>query len=174
MRPARAALQQFQLKVGRTLVSRRGFTVTWVGGIAVMSWTATSADGAVEEATTNHVLEAGTAPGLTVIATVNLGRSRASAHRFRRAPRRRRGAQHAGGLTRELDRQPHWNAPAGSSFGGYIIETGSAPRISDLAQVQVGTAMTFSAPVPVGNCNLRVQALSGRGPGLPSNEVLVR
>jgi hypothetical protein len=67
-----------------------------------------------------------------------------------------------------------WNAPAGPAVTGYVIEAGSAPGLSDVARVQVGAATTFSAEAPVGTYYIRVRALNGRGPGLPSNEVLVR
>ncbi len=51
-------------KIGRNLVSPRGFTVQWVGTTAVLSWAAAVPDGAaVEDQPTTYVLEAGTARG---------------------------------------------------------------------------------------------------------------
>ncbi|WP_291984354.1 hypothetical protein [Luteitalea sp.] len=189
----------FQFKIGRTLVSPRGFTVTWIGTTAVMSWTAASADGAIEDVPTNYVLEAGTAPGLADVATVKLGRVTSFSAPIPSGTYyvRLRAENDYGDSdpTPDLVLVPpgapgapntlvasrvnstvnlRWNAPAGSSVGGYIIEAGSAPGLSDLARVQVGTATTFSAQAPVGTYYIRVRAVNGRGPGLPSNEVLVR
>ena len=42
------------------------------GTTATLSWTASAADG-VDEEPTNYVLEAGTAPGASNVATVNVG-----------------------------------------------------------------------------------------------------
>jgi hypothetical protein len=189
----------FQFKVGRNLISPQNFTVTWVGSTAVLSWTAASADLAIEDVPTAYVLEAGTAPGLTDVATVNLGRVTSFS-----APIpggvyyvRLRAENDYGDSepTPDLVLVPpgapgapntlvssrvnstvnlRWNAPAGSGVTGYVIEAGSAPGLSDLARVQVGTATTFSAQAPAGTYYIRVRALNARGPGLPSNEVIVR
>lgn len=189
----------YQFRVGRTLVSPRGFTVQWIGTTAVLSWVAATADGAVEDQPTAYVLEAGTAPGLSDVATVNLGNvTRFSAPVPGGVYYVRVRAENAYGdsdPTPDLVLVPpgapgapntlvasrvnatvnlRWNAPSGSSVTGYIIEAGSGPGLSDLARVQVGPGTTFSAVAPAGTYFIRVRALNSRGPGLPSNEVMVR
>ncbi len=68
-----------------------------------------------------------------------------------------------------------WTAPAGAAPTGYLIEAGSAPGLSDLGVLQVGAVTTFSAPAPPpGTYYVRVRAINARGPGQPSNEVVVR
>lgn len=189
----------YQFRIGRTLVSPSGFSVQWVGTTAVLSWTAPTADGAVENVPTAYVLEAGTAPGMSDVATVNLGNvTRFSAPIPGGVYYVRVRAENAYGgsdPTPDLVLVPpdapgapntlvasrvnstvnlRWNAPAGSSVSGYVIEAGSAPGLSDVARLQVGPGTTFSAVAPVGTYYIRVRALNGRGPGLPSNEVLVQ
>ena len=60
-------------RVGRRLATPGSFTVRWSGTTAVLSWTAPVADGPVEDVPTSYVLEAGTAPGASNVAQVNLG-----------------------------------------------------------------------------------------------------
>ena len=45
----------------------------WRDTTAVMSWTAAAADGSIEDQPTAYVLEAGTAPGMSNVATVSVG-----------------------------------------------------------------------------------------------------
>ncbi|MCX6552952.1 MAG: hypothetical protein NTY02_18455, partial [Acidobacteria bacterium] len=66
-----------------------------------------------------------------------------------------------------------WNAPSGGCAPDtYVIEAGSAPGLSDLANFSTGTAATaFSASAAAGTYYLRVRALNSWGIGAPSNEV---
>jgi len=186
-------------RVGRALASPRGFTVRWVGTTAELTWLAATTDGSVEDVPTNYVLEAGTAEGMSDVLTVSLG----NVTTFRTdVPGgtyyvRLRAANDYGdsdptpdvvlappGVPNAPTTLVHsrvngnvnlrWNAPGGPAPTGYLIEAGSAPGLSDLARLQVGSVTQFSAPVPPGTYYVRVRALNGRGPGLPSNEVIVQ
>ncbi len=186
-------------KVGRTLASPKGLTARWVGSTAIISWTVASADGSVENTPTSYVLEAGTAEGMADVATVNLGNTTtfsapipSGTYYVRvRAENDYGDSEPTPDLVLVPPGAPNapttlvhsrvngnvnlrWNAPNGPAPTGYLIEAGSAPGLSDLARAQVGTATFFSAPVPPGTYYVRVRAINDRGPGLPSNEVVVR
>ena len=197
---ASAESNEMFFKIGRNLVSPRGFTVRWVGTTAVLSWTAPAADGAMEDRPTSYVLEAGTRPGASDVATVSVG----SATRFEAnvpsgthyvrvravndygdseptedlmlvapgAPRAPTNLASPGsGSTVNLQ----WTAPSGAAVTGYLIEAGSAPERSDLGVLQVGNVTSFTAPAPPqGAYYVRVRAINARGAGQPSNEVIVR
>jgi hypothetical protein len=68
-----------------------------------------------------------------------------------------------------------WTAASGCAPTAYVVEAGSSPGSSNLANFTIGsTATTFSAAgVPVGTYYVRVRAASGSGAGGPSNEVIV-
>jgi hypothetical protein len=68
-----------------------------------------------------------------------------------------------------------WTAPdSGVAPNGFLLEAGSAPGLSDLATLYTGsTATTFSATARPGRYYVRVRAVSGAGPGLASNEVVI-
>jgi len=186
-------------KVGRKLATPGSFSVQWSGTTAVLSWTAPVADGPVEDVATTYVLEAGTAPGASNVAQVNLGNvTRFSAPIPSGTYYVRVRAANAYG---DSDPTPdialvapgapaapttlvasrsngivnlRWNAPAGPAPTGYVLEAGSAPGLSDIVVVPLGPATTFSAPAPAGTYYLRVRAVNGRGAGLPSNEFVLR
>ena len=60
------------LRVGKQLASPGGFTVTWVGTTATLTWT-TAAGASAEDTPTNFVLEAGSTPGLSDVARIRVG-----------------------------------------------------------------------------------------------------
>lgn len=65
-----------------------------------------------------------------------------------------------------------WQA-ASPAPGGYLIEAGTAPGLSDIAAVQVPAAPTsLAASVPSGTYVIRVRALNQGIPSGPSNEVV--
>jgi hypothetical protein len=57
---------------------------------------------------------------------------------------------------------------------GYVLEVGSAPGLTDITRVDVGNVTQFSAPAPAGTYYIRVRARNARGPGLLSNEAVLR
>jgi hypothetical protein len=188
-----------RFSIGRKLRSPSGFTVTWSGTTATMSWVAPSADSA-EDVPTNYVIQAGTTPGASdvaqlsvgnttrfttdvpsgnyyvrVIAQNALGESDPSNEIEVRAP----GAPQA--PTSLMSVSPNgivdlrWTASAGGyAATGYVIEAGSAPGRADLATLNVGNVTSFQTTAPPGVYYVRVRAINARGMSLPSNEVIVR
>ncbi len=164
-----------------------------------MSWTA-AAGATPEDVPTNFVLEAGSAPGLSDVATVQTGRntvfradvtsgtyyvrvhatndygeSDPTADLMLVAP----GAPNAptafmasgSGNTVDL----RWTAARGGSAAtSYVIEAGSAPGLADLGRFPVGNVLRFSTVAPSGVYYVRVRGVNNRGAGEPSNEVIVR
>ncbi len=197
---ASAESNQVFFKIGRSLVSPSGFAVQWVGTTAVLTWTAPSFDGAVEDRPTSYVIEAGTSPGATDVAVVSVGNvttisadipsgtyyvrvravnehgdSEPTADLVLVAPGAPRAptnlASPGSGSTVTLQ----WTAPSGPAPTGYVIEAGTAPGRSDLGVLQVGNVTSFTAPAPPpGTYYVRVRAINARGAGQPSNEVVVR
>lgn len=197
---ASAESNEVFFKIGRSLVSPRGFGVQWVGTTAVLTWTAAASDGAKEDQPTSYVVEAGTSPGASDVATVSVGNvTRIEANvpsgtyyvRVRAvndfgdseptedlvlvapgAPRAPTNLSSPGsGSTVNLQ----WTAPSGPAATGYVIEAGSAPGRSDLGVLQVGNVTQVSAPAPPpGTYYVRVRAINARGAGQPSNEVVVQ
>jgi hypothetical protein len=190
---------EVRFNIGRRLRSPTGFTVTWSGVTATLSWTAPVAD-TVEDVATNYVLEAGTAPGASNVATLNVGAAttfsaqitsgtyyvRVRAQNAQgesdpseeieiRAPGSPQRPTNLLSLTADGDVVLRWNAAlAGQPATGYVIEAGSAPGRADLASLNVGNVTRFSTPAPPGVYYVRVRAINDRGVSLPSNEVVVR
>ena len=149
---------EVRFNVGRKLQSPSGVTVTWTGTTATFSWVSSSAD--IEaDMPTNYVLEAGTAPGESNVATLNVGNTTAfttevpSGTYYVRI--RAQNAEGDSDPSREIEvRLPgtpprptglvsmsasgvldlRWTASAGGyAPTGYIVEAGSGPGLSDLA-----------------------------------------
>jgi predicted phage tail protein len=190
---------QIVLRIGRRLATPNGLKVTWSGSTATVSWTA-PAGATPEDVPTNFILEAGSAPGLSDVATVQTGRntvfradvtsgtyyvrvhatndygeSDPTADLMLVAP----GAPNAptafmasgSGNTVDL----RWTAPRGGSAAtSYVIEAGSAPGLADLGRFPVGNVLRFSTVAPSGVYYVRVRGVNNRGAGEPSNEVIVR
>ncbi len=195
-----AESNEVSFKIGRNLVTPSGFTVRWIGTTAVLSWTAPAADGAVEDRPTSYVLEAGTARGLSDVATIPLGNVTSISGEIPAGTYyvRIRAVNDYGDSEPTVDlvltppgapNAPtnfntsvsasavnlQWTAPSGPAPTGYLLEVGSAPGRSDLGSLQIGNVTRFSAPVPPpGTYYVRVRAVNARGPGQPSNEVVVR
>ena len=65
-----------------------------------------------------------------------------------------------------------WNAPAGGGVpGGYVLEAGSGPGLSNIATLPRANTSFDALGVPAGTYFVRVAATSTFGTGLPSNEV---
>lgn len=68
-----------------------------------------------------------------------------------------------------------WAAPSiGTSPFSYRLEAGSAPGLSNLATVPVGTTSFSAAGVPAGLYYVRVRAIGAGGTGPASNELVVQ
>ena len=69
----------------------------------------------------------------------------------------------------------NWTPPAGGgAVSQYVLEAGTAPGLSNLAVVPLGTVTSFSANVPPGVYYARMRASNLAGLSAPSNEVIVR
>ena len=190
---------EVRFNVGRKLQSPSGVTVTWTGTTATFSWVSSSAD--IEaDMPTNYVLEAGTAPGESNVATLNVGNTTAfttevpSGTYYVRI--RAQNAEGDSDPSQEIEvRLPgtpprptglvsmsasgvvdlRWTASAGGyAPTGYIVEAGSGPGLSDLSRLQVGNVTRFTTTAPPGVYYVRVRSINSRGTSLPSNEIVVR
>ena len=63
--------------------------------------------------------------------------------------------------------------PAAGSVGGYVLEVGSTPGASDLWQLDVGASTGLAGIAPAGTYYVRVRAKNACGSGSASNEVVV-
>ena len=190
---------EVRFNVGRRLRSPTEVTVTWTGTTATFSWVSSSAD-TVADMPTNYVLEAGTAPGESDVATLNVGNTTAfttevpSGTYYVRI--RAQNAEGDSDPSQEIEvRLPgtpqrptglvsmsasgvvdlRWTASAGGyAPTGYVIEAGSGPGLSDLARLQVGNVTRFTTTAQPGVYYVRVRAINSRGTSLPSNEIVVR
>lgn len=68
-----------------------------------------------------------------------------------------------------------WDAPAaGEPMTSYMVEAGSAPALANLASVSTGsTTPAFAATAPAGTYFVRVRALNSTGASAASNEVTI-
>ena len=67
-----------------------------------------------------------------------------------------------------------WTAPStGGPVATYVIDAGTGPGLSNIAQAAVGNATTLSATVPSGRYFVRVRAVNNIGSSPASNEVIV-
>ena len=188
-----------QVRVGRQLASPSGFTVTWVGTTATLTWT-TASGASAEDVPTNFVLEAGSGPGLSDVASIQLGNttsfstdvSSGTYYVRVRATNDHGESEPTADLVLVAPGAP--NAPSGLSATGtggnvdlrwtaprgggaptsYLIEAGSAPGLSDLGRFPIGNVVRFSTVAPPGVYYVRVRAVNARGPGVASNEIIVR
>jgi predicted phage tail protein len=170
-----------------------GLSVSWQGTVATLTWGAS-------EGATAYIVEAGTAAGISNIASFSVGavtsyavdvppgtyyvRVRAANAVGTSAPSNEvvlqgRGApngptslrQSGSGSTVNL----RWTAPSGGAAPtGYVLEAGSAPGLADLAVVNLGAVTTFSTTAPPGTYYVRVRAVNARGSSPASNEIVVR
>jgi len=190
---------EVRFSIGRRLRTPGGFNVTWTGTTATLSWTAPLA-GSPDEAPTSYVLEAGTRPGASDVARLNVGNTTvfrvaitSGTYYVRVLAQNALGesdpsedievsppgnpqaptALWAGGSGPTVELQ--WSAPrVGPAASGYIIEAGTAPGLSDLAVLRVGDVTRFATAAPPGVYYVRVRAVNARGSGPPSNEIVVR
>ena len=190
---------QVEFIVGRTLTAPTGFVVTWSGSRATLTWRASAAD-SLEDTPTGYVLEAGTNPGLSDVAAVQVGNVTsfstditAGTYYVRvRAVNELGGSHSTADIALVAPGAPaaptalsesgaggtvglRWTAPGGGAAPvGYIVEAGSEPGLSDLAKVQVANITEFSTEAPPGIYYVRVRAVNDRGVGPASNEILVQ
>lgn len=67
-----------------------------------------------------------------------------------------------------------WNAPAGASVSGYVVEAGTAPGLSNVTSIPVGpTPQVVATNVPIATYYVRVRAIDAQGQSEPSNEIVV-
>jgi predicted phage tail protein len=174
-----------------------GLSVSWSGTRALLSWTPP-----VGAPPTSYIIEAGTAPGLSDAAAVNVGsgtsfavdlpaggyfvRIRAVNANGVSAPSNevlvQRAAIPAPGAVPAIDAAVvagtlmiDWEAPvSGGPVEGYVLEAGSAPGLSNLATLVLDGSRVFSAAIPPGTYYVRVRARNGGGLGAPSRELTIR
>jgi hypothetical protein len=191
---------EVRFNVSRRLRTPSGFTVTWSGTTATFSWAESSADTAAVDTPTHYVLEAGTAPGESNVARLNVGnrttfttdvtygtyyvRVRAVSAEGDSDPSEELAVSAPGtpeapaGLISATESgivDLRWTATSGAPpVSGYIVEAGSAPGMSDLARLTVGNVTRFTATAPPGVYYVRVRAINARGISFPSNEIVIR
>ena len=190
------ASNEVAFRIGRTLATPGAFAVQWQGTTAVMSWAAAAGDGRAEDQATAYVLEAGTAPGLSDVATLSLGnvtRFQANVPTGPYYVRILAANEHGESEpTPDLTLRPGapdapasltdsgsgstvtlgWTAPSGAT--DYVLEAGTEPGSSNIGSLRVGNVTQFSTHAPPGTYYVRVRALNARGAGPASNEVVVR
>src|SRR6266511_5252689 len=67
-----------------------------------------------------------------------------------------------------------WSAPVGSTLTGFRLQAGTAPGLSNVADVILGVTTQLTATsVPSGTYYVRVRALDATGESAPSNEIAV-
>jgi predicted phage tail protein len=191
---------EVRFNVSRRLRTPSGFTVTWSGTTATFTWASSAGDTAAADTPTSYVLEAGTAPGESNVARLNIGnrttfttevtygtyyvRVRAVNAEGDSDPTEELAVSAPGIPQAPADLSLatasgivdlRWTAPSGGDPAtGYVIEAGSAPGMSDLARLTVGNGTRFTATAPPGVYYVRVRAINARGISFPSNEIVIR
>ena len=177
----------------------QNFAVTASGNTVTLTWSPPASGGVP----TTYVLEAGSAPGLSNLAAgVVVGNILSftapgvpDGRYFVRV--RAANAAGLGAASNEVDvivgttQSPGapsalsrtvvgntvtlvWAAPTtGGPVTTYVIDAGSGPGLSNLAQAVVGNTTTISASVPAGRYFVRVRAVNALGSSAASNEVIV-
>jgi uncharacterized protein YdeI (BOF family) len=176
-----------------------GLTGSLQNWVATLAWSpAAPAEGVNPE---GYVLEAGSGPGLSDLASLPVGnvtRFQAASvppgvYYVRVRAINRRGVSApspevvlratAVGAPQALTSagpgnivELRWQAPAGGEVpAGYLIEAGSAPGLIDLAAWRVGIDLAFATTAPTGVYYVRVRAVDAAGvAGEASNEIVVR
>jgi hypothetical protein len=171
-------------------------SLRWQGANAVLTWTPPS--GAGRDMPAAYVLEAGSAAGMTNIASINVGtatsyttsvpagtyfvRVRGIGDGGTSDPSNEvvvRGAHVPGAPSNLLASgrgssvSLSWSAPA-AQVSGYLVEAGTASGRSDIGVLNVGAVTTFATVAAPGVYFVRVRAVSAQGVGAPSNEVVIR
>ena len=188
---------EVSFRTGRTLATPSGLAVQWRGSTAVMSWNAAAGDGSAQDQAAAYILEAGTEPGTSNVATLTLGnvtsfqadvpggtyyvRVRAVNDHgeseptpdLRLAPPGAPGAptgliESGAGETVTL----RWTAASDAT--DYILEAGTVAGGSNIGSLRIGNVTQFSTAAPAGTYYVRVRALNAMGVGPTSNEVVVR
>jgi hypothetical protein len=193
--------REVSFRVGANSKPKRPLNLTGSlhNSVAVLSWSAPAGDAA--DAPTGYLIEAGSAAGLTNLATVPVG----NVTRFQAVVPpgvyfvRIRAVNDlgAGDPSDEIILQPNagpgrpgtltesgqgstvtltWQAPTtGPVPSGYVIEAGSSPGLANLAVLRVGNVTSFTTTAPPGVYYVRVRAWSADGAaGEASNEIVVR
>ncbi len=170
-------------------------SLAWQGANAVLTWTAPRGVGLMPAA---YVIEAGSATGMTDVASINVGAATSYATPVPAGTYfvRVRGIR-PGGISdpsnevvvkaADVPAAPSnlaasgegssvsltWSAPAGQ-VSGYVIEAGSAPGLRDVGTLNVGAATAFGTTASPGVYYVRVRAVNPQGVGAASNEVVVK
>lgn len=186
----------FRVGAGAAPGSPAGLSVSWSGTTALLSWTPP-----VGAPPTSYIIEAGTAPGLSDAAAVNVGsgtsfavdlpaggyfvRIRAVNANGVSVPSNevlvQRAAIPVPGAVPAIDADVvagslmlDWAAPVtGGPVEGYVLEAGSAPGLSNLATLTLDGSRVFSGAIPPGTYYIRVRARNGGGLGAPSRELTI-
>lgn len=164
------------------------------GFTAAVQWTAPAGG------TSTYVVEAGSAPGASDVAVIDVGAATnvagtLPAGRYYVRVRAADGAETSAASNEVVLQVPagiavpgapgtltasvasrvvslSWGAATGAT--SYVIEAGSVRGASDIGSFPLaGTATTFSATVPPGTYFVRMRAVNAAGTGAPSNEVTI-
>lgn len=185
----------FHTGSGPRIQGPHNLSLGWQGGNAVLSWTPAE-DGSSMPAA--YVIEAGSAPGLTDVASINVGAATSYATPVPAGTYfvRVRGISSSGvsdpsnevvikgaevpGAPANLAASGEgasvsltWSAPDGQ-VSGYVIEAGSAPGRTDVGTLNVGAATAFGTTASPGLYYVRVRAVNAQGVGAASNEIVVK
>lgn len=190
----------FQVGGGYRPRGPSGLTASVAGTGVTLAWSAPSGAPA-DEVPTSYLLEAGSAPGTSNLASVNIGNVTSfsanvppGTYYVRVRGVNARGVSDASnevtlqtrvGTPTSAPRSLRastvgnvvslsWSAPSTGVPVAYVIEAGTAAGVSNLAVANIGNVRSFSAALPVGTYFVRVRALNGAGSSDPSNEVVVR